>query len=557
MACIITGTLIVRWVVFGARTFVGALRTHALNLWALLDYLSPSETEAVRESKQEQVIRVLHETVSSVPLSAMVGDWSSYTVLVGVVSCVTTSVALWITCGYVGRSAKRVVMRMRGIHFESLREGSPLRVSPIPKYQVAVMRPGMLCDSHIGYGIRVGMYLVTPRHVLTDTGDLPSEMLLSGAKGKIVTVVSATPSLAVDDLVYCYLDETSWSRLGTSSARLARQHYPAHVTCTGVSGQSTGRLEKMSIRWMLMYGGSTVPGMSGAAYDFRGEVHGIHQGASGAANLGFSAVLIGNEVRGLMVPEDSADTNVGPKPSRFVASATRKVWDEAAALAELERRRAKRTSASWAEEMGLDDVRDYDDRHELGLIREKANKATLEFPVDMLKVTPQSDDAQEMALATVPTELLDYLSAMRSYGVLEKVKALIGEQDINRPVCSVCGAKPKTQEKLANHMKSSHPPKTPALTEQVQTTLESAVPVDTGAAGKMVRQGPFLGVRSNLQKAKKKSYVSTSNAPAKNNRSQLLEESLKSLLDSQKNIEKLLSALVQTTPGQSSANRPN
>nr|UGO57122.1 MAG: hypothetical protein 1 [Riboviria sp.] len=194
------------------------------------------------------------------------------------------------------RVLRRMSYRLRGIKFEAMMEGSELmNGKEIPACQVEIWTPGLLCSSFQGYGIRVNNFLVVPTHVLRNC----TQVLLGGKES---VVVSSKPiaSRLNSDVSYIMVSEETWSRLGVAKAKMAKKMMPVLVSCTGRNGTSSGMLRMSSVKGMVTYLGSTVPGMSGAAYYVSNVVHGIHSGVAGAVNIGVTAQLITTELKAMV-----------------------------------------------------------------------------------------------------------------------------------------------------------------------------------------------------------------------------------------------------------------
>lgn len=551
----IMSTMIVsyRWVCFGVRTAQKRIANAAVDMYSLLDYLSPSATEEIREEKAKEVVSVFLKTldnfVYSTPWVTFVTDMAAVDWIVVLIGVVTVLLGSWYGLKHCGIFGRQTVQKLRGIRFESVREGSSFRNATIPSYQVSIREAGVFTDTHLGFGVRYGDYLVTPAHVVEKEGVIQQSILLVGAKSKVFVTVSAIRSRGIDDLVYIYVDAKTWSMLGVSKAKVSPRFVGTHVNCTGYSGQSTGRLRKAPIRWLLTYTGSTLPGMSGSAYEESGLVMGLHQGASGSFNLGISSELMVAEMKKICVPESSADVNPDEKRPKFFGGDNQSVWDGIKALEHLD----SRYKDSW---IGADEI-DYNQT--LNFDEESAGSKPVTVRVPAQGIRLKREGVENTEIAMVPSDLLDFITEMREQNVLERLQRLetrfdsVPVRKTPQPVpekqsfrCKSCEVVCRTHQRLLNHELSSHP-----------TIGESAVPCDTGKTGKVVKTGSFLGKRPNSPRIKDKESLMNSKLSARKNLSQPQEVNLSGLLNSQKNIERCLSQLLASLAGPSSDTKRN
>uniref|UniRef100_A0AAT9JFA2 C2H2-type domain-containing protein n=1 Tax=Reticulitermes chinensis sobeli-like virus 1 TaxID=3133519 RepID=A0AAT9JFA2_9VIRU len=196
---------------------------------------------------------------------------------------------------------RRMSYRLRGIRFEAVKAGSELLAGvKEPAFQPRIMQPGLFVNSFQGYGIRLGKFLVLPRHVYDAC---EGQVMMRGPKASYIIANAPIQSRVVRDLVYIPLAEKVFSDCGIPSANMARRLAKgALVTCIGEQGASSGIIRPLSIMGMLSYTGTTVPGMSGAAYIVNStsrKVHGIHHGVVGENNVGTSCLIVAKELRAL------------------------------------------------------------------------------------------------------------------------------------------------------------------------------------------------------------------------------------------------------------------
>lgn len=245
-----------------------------------------------------------------------------------------STVALWMLFFYVLAFMRRLSLKLRGVKGvkvfkgEAMRAGSEFRAGKPPKGQVAVLVPGFLTNSHIGYGVRVGNVLAVPRHVLSDMQQVVLEYNGSqGIKRYLVDAAGAVDSKVIGDLCYLVIASQIWSGLGTPVARLAKKIPTSafHVSCYGLSGLTGGTLLKTGLVGQLTYSGSTKPGMSGSAYFANDQIYGIHSGVMQEMNVGIAASVILGEVEMLFKGEDSGE----PDPIIMKDPILKKrVWDD-------------------------------------------------------------------------------------------------------------------------------------------------------------------------------------------------------------------------------------
>lgn len=222
-------------------------------------------------------------------------------VCAAVVTIVIIMTSLWSISRRLGGWVKPVAWSMRGVQYESMRQGSRFVPGSVPKFQITILEPGILRDKHIGYGLRVHSdYMVVPLHVIAAS----DQVVLEGHSGKkIVIQPSITKSKVMPDLAYVYVGTNNFSRIQASTATLVEA--AGHVACTGREGTSTGLLRQLPVKGAMAYEGSTLPGMSGAAYvlDDSTRVAGMHHGVMGAAtNYGTASVVIMLELSLILQP---------------------------------------------------------------------------------------------------------------------------------------------------------------------------------------------------------------------------------------------------------------
>lgn len=557
MAGMASLVILSRWIVHGLTLAKMSLTENLRDLYSLLDYLSPSSTPTEKEEKVSEIVRIFQQNFSGLIqrsiwqflLTLTVWDWT-----IAVFGVIATIGGVYSLIAQFGISSKRAIQRLRGIRMESVREGSEFRIAPVPTFQVAVRIPGTFMDEHFGYGIRVNDYLVIPSHVIEQAGEFRKSVILVGPKHKVLAQLSSVQrSRGVDDLAYVYLDPRTWSLLGASKAKMAVKAKGCHATCTGKPGQSTGRVQKTSCQWKVSFAGSTLPGMSGAPYVDNGMIVGIHQGASGAFNIGVSSALVVAEMKMLCMKESPYSEDEEERPVMF-RNDNDKIWKDIEALERL----GKAYQGEWDADVDFD----YNQRLDFGdeSARPQSEKLTLNLPSGGIRLRQHAPGAQEVAY--VPADCLDFIYQLREAQLEDRISIL--EQEIarlkTRPAtasipkqqfqCDKCETITRTPERLANHVKSAHElaKKTSAPVQAV--VVESALPDDFK---RTVKTGSFLGKRSSQPWSKQPSLPRNSNTSARNNQSPVLEASLSEMIASQKNTEALLRELLQAMAGPSSA----
>lgn len=308
-----------------------AMRTHrfcrkAMEEWPGVIY------DWVMDLPPPEIAKLVEETPRLEEVSAewmawlvelIVLNWQSLTI--GTIVVLTIAILVYRR----RKGVRRAFLRARGFRFEALREGSTFINSKVPSCQVELREAGFLSDQFVGYGLRFGDFLVTPTHVIEQINHL----VLEGPKGKELVQVPPIPSETVSDVSYLKLTADVWSRLGIAGARPARMEAGVMATCTGKQGQSSGFIRKCrDMMGCVTYSGSTVAGMSGAAYVTGTTVIGMHNGASGLENIGVAVSVIILELeylKGVYVECESdhrehVDTQLEEQLDRHIS---RDLWD--------------------------------------------------------------------------------------------------------------------------------------------------------------------------------------------------------------------------------------
>lgn len=484
-------------------------------------------------------------------------------------------------------SFRKMVWRFRGIRYESMMANSDFNDGPKPMCQVSVFVPGLLLDTFNGYGIRVENLLVTPRHVVKNHNQL---ILQGNHKGKIQVDIKPIMSQEMEDLVYIPVPEGVWAALATTKAKFQDKIVSRNmVTCTGEKGFSNGIAQLCNVAWMLTYSGSTVPGMSGAAYmDVHQRVFGIHQGASLRNNVGVSADLIRMETSMIRVPESTADTNVDTAEQLFanrISNADARLINHKRNVVEFYRRNEMNPD-SWANQ--AEEIEQFSKFEPEAVETKVVQTETYNMPKRMRPTSfvpggytysEHGNGLGEQMLNIIKGDDLEFLRELRRVKIIDivmktvsKVKANVDEiSKLNASLalshrfkCKDCANIFVRFGDLMSH-KEKCPAKPilvssdkPTLAQIVKTVQpESAIPSDTGAVGKVVNTQGFHEKKQVLAKPKLKISTLSSKLSGKKRKSQSQEDFQFQMVQSQRNIEKLLSVLVATTAGQSSAPKPN
>lgn len=607
VACLV---LAWRWFWHGVRLLQGNIYDNCVGLYSWLDYFSPDPPEMREEKFRTLRSRVVDIGTSSVPaVSLTTLGWDFIDVVLLLLLVVLVSVALWHSSIVAANSGRRLIYAARGLQYEAMRPGSAFTKAQIPTCQVAISIPGLLMDSHQGYGIRYGDYLITPAHVV----ERFSEVVLSTPYGKILISVRGVQSRLTDDLTYLFVGADVFSRLRVVAARMPQRFIPGFGACIGVSGMSSGRIFKSQLRGRLVFEGSTLPGMSGAAYMMNGAFVGVHQGASGIANLGISCEVIRAELPHLLKGEAVHGPSPGAEGAeKYVPKFQGKSWT----FDELSQAAAKRYSQDdWCDADVADDF--YDQK----LVFEKSPSVSNPSSITIKKndgsvvtvpITNQNKEGAERTFDVVPSDLIDYLDELRAMGIhqvcsehrdrLDSLSRREIEQDgeicvlknrvaeLERAVADIrskrqsadkpevpkmrfqCGQCPmscRTDRGLTAHVASSHKKVSVdcgrcGVTYRTQTTYdhhlvngnclrkESALPEDTGSSGEVVGQTKkaFLGKKAS-QKNKQRPSSRSSQVRVGNSQSPLQEDVLSRILESQQNMQKCFEKFLQVSAGQS------
>lgn len=332
--------LVIRWVKYGFQLLTAEFVNHIYRIYSYIDEISPSPTPEIRQEKfatlRAKLLWVMQQSVPDVGWGLLSGiDFWDTTLLVVMV---VLSVSSWLIATRVLYfSGTRVIQRIRGVRFESMQSGSEFTKAPMVSSQVRILIPGLLSDTHNGYGVRFSEFLVCPYHVVKGL----REVIIANGRGKLCVPIQPTISRLNPDLCFIYVGSTAFSKLSVTTAKVSAKFAATYAACFGESGTSRGRLVKSRTRGQLNYYGSTISGMSGSAYVVASGkcniVVGVHQGAmgNGGPNLGFSASMILAELGHLTQRSMKAEAAVGASPgckdvhvSGIYNERDSKYWDE-------------------------------------------------------------------------------------------------------------------------------------------------------------------------------------------------------------------------------------
>ncbi|APG75671.1 hypothetical protein 1 [Beihai sobemo-like virus 26] len=164
----------------------------------------------------------------------------------------------------------------RSLFFESVQAGAPFYSSgESPPCQVEMRKGSRL----VGFGIRVGDWIVTPQHVADS-----SDNVWGGTSMFTFENYSTLCTDAVAIRIPANWNDVRKASVGALCKNLI-------VRCVGPMGEwSCGRLAEADLWGGLDYFGSTDHGFSGAAYASGNTVYGMHCGGSGPnkPNFGWS-----------------------------------------------------------------------------------------------------------------------------------------------------------------------------------------------------------------------------------------------------------------------------
>lgn len=238
---------------------------------------------------------------------------------------------------------KQVAYAFRGIKRytgEAIMEGSSFVQGKIPGCQVEVCSVTAWTTTFIGYGVRIQDTLVVPAHVVNSVAADGGDFMIRTKKGQLLLEpLEYEQSHCLEDIVYVRIAPDRWSDLGVMKPALPNDCEQVRVDCTGQRGTSNGKLDYVNFFGFWKYSGSTVPGMSGAAYMTGNVCHGIHTGVAGGINIGAMSVAIDEELKQLCYPESQPPVKqkvitMKPEAKKFNIK-TKKVYNDSRNASEL------------------------------------------------------------------------------------------------------------------------------------------------------------------------------------------------------------------------------
>lgn len=218
------------------------------------------------------------------------------------------------------------MLSIRGVYIaEAGVAGSTFVKSDMPSSQVSFSLPGVLYDTHIGYGLRVKGCVITALHVLRPF--VGKQVMISGSKGKALWTVSYKESECFADIVYAFVDANLLARIGVPEAAVMKAglNQPMMAYAYGVTGRSSGIVRKNpSALGLLIYDGSTEQGMSGGAIWINESAISIHNGVLSGYNSSTYLPFIMKEVSSMFVNESSE----GNIEQMLNVKSKKSIWDD-------------------------------------------------------------------------------------------------------------------------------------------------------------------------------------------------------------------------------------
>lgn len=301
---------LIRWLIFQAPLLILRVASNvAVKVWVKmaphLGFIECVRDFLLEEPPQHTLVEQVRQTVTE----GMETAWLQIDYSKGVLALELFGgflLMIWLQRwlgSWIRRQIKLMIYSMRGIQYESIRQGSDFMKRMDPAYQVDVVDIGVLTVTHVGHGIRVGDYLVVPQHVrhsITGTPGLRKN-------GKVVAVEwIGVESKLLPDTYYAVISAKNWSYLEVArapkAAKISRVR-PASITSQGQG--SSGIVQPSSTPGSVLYTGSTVAGFSGAAYFDATSWIGQHTGSQTAFNVGVAALVMQQEVRRITVQESN------------------------------------------------------------------------------------------------------------------------------------------------------------------------------------------------------------------------------------------------------------
>lgn len=421
--------------------------------------------------------------------------------LVILVGTVLTAVIGWASLLVLSRLFMRLSLRCRGIKtglmFESMVEGSEFCPSSLPSCQVPLYALGYFMNSFLGFGVRVGSFLVVPTHVIHSAGLSKIVMSRFGGKGGVVLESAPIISKVVMDVSYYPLTDEVWANLQIQTAKLSLAT-EGLVTVVGFKEStpvaSSGQIAKSQFVGVVKYSGSTLSGFSGAPYMINSLVLGIHTGAASDHNMGISASVLRKEIQSFMVTEKKRGKKRGVRidDEDYLPAEARVPLDEIMehtvwSMDDIDRRVRGARSGDWFDQAELEEAGiswESSQPGPSGVLSKAATDALMglpasvveeiqrstglrTYPVSRLTVTGQSNDTSQVQVA-VDACGSRFASLNKRVHVLEgkvgDIRAFLEKRPHGPPLPpSAPKAKP---EVLVKTVKAAKPEIAPKKTEQ-------------------------------------------------------------------------------------------
>lgn len=299
---------------------VSALAWQCYQLWIEFAHPKPVPLMEQYTRRVEDKIDMLVDTINNIPTRIFAEIYRAIKLENKYVNLILVLVALlalvyWL-CKLLVRLFRKSYMTLHHIsdfRGEAMVDGSPFFDGETPDCQVKLYETGPFgLGKFLGCGLRYQNVLVAPIHVIKNN----KEIGIEGKSKSALVGVRVIPSSIHTDVCYMYVPEKVWSLIGTTSFKYNRPPLSSTVaSCAGHKGVSSGTVSPSKQPYSLVYGGSTINGMSGAAYIADKTVLGMHLGRHGFFNMGVTVHLICKEVQSISWGEDTEDTNTSSKPN--------------------------------------------------------------------------------------------------------------------------------------------------------------------------------------------------------------------------------------------------
>lgn len=154
------------------------------------------------------------------------------------------------------------------------------------------------------------------------------QVVLKGITGSVCIGTNYHSSSITADTAYLDIPEKIWALLGIKKSlkRNCEIERSWSVSCCGIEGASTGPLTQSPVLGLMFYEGTTLEGMSGAAYYIGNTCYGMHLGSTTGVNCGVTAEVFFEEVPEMVVFEESP---TGGKKAGAIKTKHTKTWTKA------------------------------------------------------------------------------------------------------------------------------------------------------------------------------------------------------------------------------------